>query len=268
MRGKNLKFKLILTCLIIAVLLPTTTATATANTLQITNQSGQTYTFTMQQLAEMPQTTLFAALYCYGNLVTSGAWSGVQLNYLLTQTNLTSDVSSIQFVASDSYTVTLPLEIAMAPNVIIASQLDGEPLSGLRLVLPTYNGAAWIDQIVNITMSNLDAHAPPTGDGSLDKRQRSNKHESKQTTLSNPRPNPQTHAQTYTQQLPQLRPPTNVTEPNPTSQQQTAPNRAIALDLGTTAGIATVFAVGLSIAIMLTYRSRNKMKDTTHLMGN
>jgi DMSO/TMAO reductase YedYZ molybdopterin-dependent catalytic subunit len=263
----NLKFKFILTCLIVAILLPTTTATASANTLQITNQSSQTYTITMQQLAEMPQTSLFAALYCYGNLVTSGAWSGVQLNYLLTQTNLTSEVSSIQFVASDSYTVTLPLELAMAPNVIIASQLDGEPLNGLRLVLPTYNGAAWIDQIVNITMSNLEAHAPPTEtevwtSGNAATNMNQNRQPSPTPALT-PKPTPKPTPNNSPIALP-----ANVTEPNPTSQQQTAPNQLLALDRGTMAAIAAVFAVGLSIAIMLTYRSRNKIKDTTHATGN
>jgi hypothetical protein len=271
MRGKNnLKLKLILICMIIAVLLPTTTATATDSTLEITNQSAHTYTFTMQQLAEMPQTTLFAALYCYGNLITSGAWSGVQLNYLLTQTNVTSNVSSIQFVASDGYTVILPLELAMAPNTILASQLDGETLDGLRLVLPKYNGAAWIDQIINITMSNLEAHAPPTEtdvwiSGGAATNMNNNRQPSPTPTLT-PKPTQLTPKPTPNNSP--ITPPANVTGPNPTLQQQTASNQPVTLDLGTTAAIATVFAVGLSIAIMVTYRTRNRMKDTSHVIAN
>ena len=97
----------------------------------------------------MPKTTLYAEIYCYGSLVDSGDWSGVQLSYLLNQISDGSNVNSIQFVAADSYTVTIPTLIAMAPETIIAYQKNGDPLSeGLRLVLPGYNGASWIAQIV------------------------------------------------------------------------------------------------------------------------
>jgi DMSO/TMAO reductase YedYZ molybdopterin-dependent catalytic subunit len=263
--SNNFKPKLILVCLIIAIILPTTTATATATTLEVTNQSGQTYSFTQQQLAEMPQTTQFAVLYCYGRLVTSGAWSGIQLNYLLTQTNLTSDVSSIQFVASDGYTVILPLEIAMEPNTILASQLDGEPLDGLRLVLPKYNGASWIAQIVNITMSNIEAHAPPTVTEVwiTSNAPTMNNQQPSPATTPTPKPTQPTPTPKPMPSNPPTAPPANITQPTKTPQQQTAPNQLVTLDRGTTAGIAAVFAVGLSIAITLTYKSRNKMKDTT-----
>ena len=123
-----MELKSILTFAIITILLTTivtTTASATS-TLKVTSLSGETYIFTEQQLKEMPQTTISAALYCYGTLVTSGVWSGVQLYYLLTQTNVNSEVHSIQLLASDGYTVNLPIELAMWPNTIIAYQKDGE----------------------------------------------------------------------------------------------------------------------------------------------
>ena len=148
--------------ILLITVMPTTAATST---IEITNLSRDTYTFTYQQLAEMPQTTLYAELYCYGNLVESGDWSGVQLNYLLTQTNVTSDVKSILFTASDAYTVIIPMQLAVAPETIIAYQKNGEQLTGLRLVLPGVNGASWINQIVTISMGSNEVDAPAAASG-------------------------------------------------------------------------------------------------------
>ena len=260
------KLKPILACAIIAIILiPTTitTATATAYTLEITNISGKTYNFNEQQLKIMPQTTISAALYCYGSLVTGGEWSGVQFNYLLTQTNVTSEVHSIQLVASDGYRVTLPIELAMASNTIIAYQKDEEPLDGLRLVLPGYNGASWINNIITINMSSLEAHAPPT--------------ETEVWTNSNPgtiinynQPSP-TPTLTLKPTLPTPKPtpngtpfnptppPTNVADSNQIPHQQTITNQPIALDHGILVVIAIVFTLGLLTAILI-YRRRARLK--------
>jgi hypothetical protein len=262
------KLKPILAFAIIAIILTTiTTATATANTLEITNLSGKTYTFTEQQLKEMPQTTITAALYCYGSLVTSGAWSGVQFNYLLTQTNVNSEVHSIQLLASDGYTVTLPIELAVAPNTIIAYQKDGEPLDGLRLVLPGYNGASWINLITTINMSSIEAHTPAT-----ETEVWTNSNPGTITNYKQPFPTP-TLTSKPTQTTPKPTPnnttfnptvpPTNVTDSNQIPQQQTTTNQPIELDPSFLAVIATVFTLGLSTAIILTYRRRNRLKITS-----
>ena len=89
---------------------------ATTGTLEITNLSNVKYNFTYQQLSELPKTTIYAELYCYGNIVTLGDWSGVQLSYFLQQISDSSIVNSIQFVAADSYMVAIPISIAMAPE--------------------------------------------------------------------------------------------------------------------------------------------------------
>jgi hypothetical protein len=264
----TMKLKSIVTFAIITILLTTiatTTATATS-TLKVTSLSGETYTFTEQQLKEMPQTTITAALYCYGSLVTSGAWSGVQFNYLLTQTNVNSEVHSIQLLASDGYTVTLPIELAVAPNTIIAYQKDGEPLDGLRLVLPGYNGASWINLIITINMSSIEARTPATetevwtnsnpGTITNDKQPSPTPTLTSKPTQTTPKPTPNNTPFNPTV------PPKNITDSNQIPQQQTTTNQPIELDPGFLAVIATVFTLGLSTAIILTYRRRNRLKIT------
>ena len=120
----------------------------------------------MQQIKEMPKTTVLADLYCYGNLLTTGIWGGVQLSYLLDQTGARSYVNSIHFIARDSYTVSIPMQVAQAPQTILAYEKDGQPLSeALRLVLPGANGASWIAQIISITMSESETSLPPINGG-------------------------------------------------------------------------------------------------------
>jgi hypothetical protein len=269
----TMKLKSILTSAIITILLTTLATTATAtSTLKVTSLSGETYTFTEQQLKDMQQTTISAVLYCYGTLVTSGAWSGIQVYYLLTQTNVNSEVHSIQLLASDGYTVTLPIELAMGPNTIIAYQKDGEPLDGLRLVLPSYNGASWINQIISINMSGIEARTPATEtDAWLSGNAAINMNQNRQpspTPTSAPKPVQPTTTPTPTNTSPNpTSPSANTNENNQYPQQQNILNQSIGLDFGIIAVVATIFTLGLSIAIILTH-SRNRLKDNTNSTKN
>ncbi len=257
----KLKFLLIFTFLTI-LLINITPASAATGTLEITDLSNVTYNFTYQQLAEMPKTTLYAEIYCYGSLVDSGDWSGVQLSYLLNQISDLSNVNSIQFVAADSYTVALPTLIAMTSETIIAYQKNSEPLSeGLRLVLPGYNGASWIAQIVSITLSNKEATTPAAASGTGGRANLiENLIENSQTlptpTLTpQPTPNSATPNPTVT--------PANITQIEPTPKQQTGNNQSITFENGTVAIMVAVFAMSLAIAGITVSRNMSKLKGST-----
>lgn len=263
-----MKHKFLLICIFLTVLLTAISpAAALTDTLEITDPSNVTHSFTYQQLSEMPTTTLYAELYCYGNLVASGDWSGVQLNYLLTITNVTSEVKSIQLTASDSYTVTIPIELAAEPETIIAYQKDGQQLAGLRLVLPGVNGASWIAKIVSITMSPVEVGAPAAASGPGGRNDLSSiignsqvppkpAITPKQTQPTpkpvpdNPKPNPTV-------------PPANITEVEPAPKQQVADNQSIMSDSVTMGLAAFVFALSLAIAgiVSVTLMALRKQKE-------
>jgi DMSO/TMAO reductase YedYZ molybdopterin-dependent catalytic subunit len=132
-------------------------------TLEIVNLSGASYVFSNAQLLQMPKTSEYAELYCEGVLVTYGNWSGVLLSYLITQAQVTPEVGSIQFAASDGYRVAIPISLAMQPQIIIAYAKDGQPLTeGLRLIIPGANGGSWIAMITSVTMSTSGADYPPS----------------------------------------------------------------------------------------------------------
>ncbi len=129
--------------------------------LKITSLSGAILNLSYAQLLEMPKTVVNADLYCNGALLTYGNWGGVLLSQLLTQAQVTPEVSSIQFVATDGYGVAIPIDLAMQPQLIIAYEKDGIPLNdGLRLIVPGANGAVWISGIVSVTMSTNGADYP------------------------------------------------------------------------------------------------------------
>ena len=226
------------------------------------------FDFTQQSLEEMPKTTVYAELYCDGFLLTGADWSGVQLSYLLNQLNASADINSIRFTASDSYTVAIPIDVALLPQTIIAYQINGQPLpEGLRLILPDCNGASWISHIVSMSASPEVVAAPaPISVGGMS----NNRLNDLGVNTASPTP---THTPTPTSSVPaptsapatptptptQVPIPTNNTAIEPSPKQQALDQQAIGLDQKAIALVMIVLVVGLTIAI-LAYKRRNILK--------
>jgi DMSO/TMAO reductase YedYZ molybdopterin-dependent catalytic subunit len=159
MWGKQTNHKIFAISLILALLtIPLTTmAMASATTqwnLQITNLTGTTINMTLEDLLAMPKTTVKAELACYGNPITNGEWTGVKLFDLLNQAGIDSAATSVDFKASDGYIVSIPMDMALRPNVIVAYDMGGAPLAEtLRLVVAGANGNIWIAMITSIQMN-------------------------------------------------------------------------------------------------------------------
>jgi hypothetical protein len=163
-------FLLLLICGLSLILPIGKVSASTEWNLQITNLTGTTTSYSYDQLLGMPMTNVSASLLCYGKIVTYGIWSGVSLSYLLQQAGADPTVASIDFLAQDGYTASIPLQIACLPNVIIAYEKNGLPLSEvLRLVLPDENGAVWVAMITSIKMDatiiNLNQYLAATAPG-------------------------------------------------------------------------------------------------------
>ena len=251
----------IITMLVITII----PASAVAEPLKLTILSNGINEFTYQQLAEMPKTTVYAELYCDGFLLTGADWSGVQISYLLNQLNASADVNSIQFVASDGYTMAIPIQLAQSPQTIIAYQINGQPLpEGLRLILPDYNGAAWISQIVSISTSyNVVAAPPAISVGGISQ---SVLNDYGKMTTPTPTVSPATPSATPEQKPTTAIPtpsltvlPANNTEVESTPSQQTVGQQFTGLEQMSIAVVVCIIIVGL-IAAILAYSYRNKRK--------
>jgi DMSO/TMAO reductase YedYZ molybdopterin-dependent catalytic subunit len=175
-QGKIMKKTLLaITILTIALLLPSYSQAATASSphadwhLTVDGAVQTPLNLTIADLANMPQTTVKASIYCYGAFVTSGNWTGVQLSYLLELAGVEQDVEfSVNFKASYGYTIYgFPESAVSRSDLIIAYQKDGAPLDEvLRLVVPGVNGNVWVSMITQVTVkatpgSALQALTPP-----------------------------------------------------------------------------------------------------------
>jgi DMSO/TMAO reductase YedYZ molybdopterin-dependent catalytic subunit len=143
---------------------------------------------TLKQLNEFPEKSLTVVMECAGNgrssmrpAIKGTAWNlgaisqaqfaGTPLHYVLEAANLTKDSKEIRFTGADhgllrtgetgNYIRSLPLEIALHPDTILAWEMNGETLSSqhgfpLRLVVPGWYGMAsvkWLREITALTRS-------------------------------------------------------------------------------------------------------------------
>jgi DMSO/TMAO reductase YedYZ molybdopterin-dependent catalytic subunit len=119
-------------------------------TLQIDGAVSHPINLTLNELIAMPRISVYAELYCYGRLVTSGVWTGVQLSYLLEKAEVDQQARSIKFYAADGYTI----DLSITADALLAYEIDGHFLAEtLRLVLPKANGDWWIAMITHINVS-------------------------------------------------------------------------------------------------------------------
>jgi DMSO/TMAO reductase YedYZ molybdopterin-dependent catalytic subunit len=250
--------------IIIGLLLSTITGSAIAESvsnLEIINLSSTSINLSQEDLQGFPTTTVYAELYCDGSLAAYGNWTGILLNDLLIKAQLTPEVSSIQFTASDGYKVNIPVELALQPQTIIAYQKDGHPLvEGLRLILEGSNGAAWISLITTITMSSSWADYPlgiSAGTGKINDLANAQ---------SSPTPRTLSPQQILTPKNSsniQVSSPTNVTGLNqPISKPQISDNVSISLDTLIYTALAIILMMVPSAAA-LTYKRKRKLQTTT-----
>lgn len=134
--------------------IPKEVTAGTTGDILVINLDGQQTILTNEQITALPNTNVEAVLSCYGSFVASGQWTGVKLSDLLTFIGSDSLGGSIEFAAQDAYKRSIPMQIAMQPDVILAYAFDSSPLQETyRLVVPEANGEVWVAWVVSITVS-------------------------------------------------------------------------------------------------------------------
>lgn len=166
--------------------------------MRIEGEVSNPLSFELEDLASMPQTTVNADPYCYGNLVTSGDWIGVKVSYLLEMAEYNEQAISVKFYAEDGYTINIPVEEALRDDVIIAYKKDDQLLpETLRLVIPDTNGNLWISMINQVTLSADTSSPSQSGLNTLKSIQPSAKPSQSPTPPSTPTPSPESTPSPY-----------------------------------------------------------------------
>ena len=123
-------------------------------------------TLSINDLAIMPKIEIWGTIYCNGDPVAQGTWGGVPISDLVNQAGLHKGASNLEFKAYDGYTIKVAVADAIQKRLIIAYELDGQPLKeALRLVVPGYPGNFWISQITEMKVTsstNYDIGPKPT----------------------------------------------------------------------------------------------------------
>ena len=129
--------------------------------LEVSGLVEQDLSFNLEELTALPAVEQFTTLICIsnevgGDLVSNARWRGVQLKYILNEAGLKEGVVDISSRAADGYSESMPLERAMHDEVLVAYEMNGEPLNSkhgapARLLIPGLYGlksVKWLTEII------------------------------------------------------------------------------------------------------------------------
>lgn len=260
---KTIVFALILSILLI---MPATASAQTRPSLNVTDIDGTTNTLPSDYLFTLPKTIVYAELYCYGNLVTTGYWGGVKLSDLLSQVgDIDEQVNSVYFEAQDGYKAYIPIKTTLRGDVLIAYEKDGMPLpESPRLVIPNTNGNLWIALIISITLSTQQIAEGASGAGSSPVNIPFTPSQ-QALTQSPPQTQPTPTMQPDNGTMEPVTPPENITQQDPAADNDTIKqpdSRAYSLDFGVESGylIALTAILAVTTVMFAVFRRRTRTR--------
>jgi DMSO/TMAO reductase YedYZ molybdopterin-dependent catalytic subunit len=125
--------------------------------LDVTGLVGSPASYTLDDLKAMPRADQVSDFHCVtGWSVSNVRWGGVRIADLLEAAGAKSTVAALNFVSAESpYEDSLTLEQALLPDVMLAYEMDGGPISRphgapVRLVMPQmygYKSVKWVNRI-------------------------------------------------------------------------------------------------------------------------
>jgi DMSO/TMAO reductase YedYZ molybdopterin-dependent catalytic subunit len=123
-------------------------------TLEVSGLVKKPRTFTLAELHALPQAHQVSTFHCVtGWTVKNVRWGGVRFHDLLAAVEPLPEAHAIQFVSAEQpYVDSLTLDQALLPEVMLAHEMDGQPLSRphgypARVVIPEmygYKGVKWL----------------------------------------------------------------------------------------------------------------------------
>ncbi len=113
--------------------------------------------FSLSELKALPRAEQVSDFHCVtGWTVGNVRWGGVRLHDVMKAVGAGSGIGGLRFSSAEvPYTDSLTLEQALLPDVLLAYEMDGKPLSRahgapIRLVMPQmygYKSVKWVDRI-------------------------------------------------------------------------------------------------------------------------
>jgi hypothetical protein len=109
----------------------------------------------------LPATEVFATIQCVEGPSGTALWKGVSVKTLLDIVEVQPGAVDVVFSAADGYSSSLTLEEINDGDVILAYEMNGEPLPieqgyPLRVVAPNYYGYKWVKWVVRVEIVTYD----------------------------------------------------------------------------------------------------------------
>ncbi len=114
-------------------------------------------TFTLADLKAMPRAEQVSDFHCVtGWVVSNVRWAGVRIHDVMQAAGAKDNVAALRFVSAEQpYEDSLTLKQALLPDVMLAYEMNGGPLSRphgapVRLVIPDmygYKSVKWVNRI-------------------------------------------------------------------------------------------------------------------------
>jgi len=128
--------------------------------LEVTGLVESPYTLTLPELQALPSRTQYVTLECIsnpvgGDLMSNALWRGVPLRELLNTAKLKPGVVDVACFSDDGYSDSIPLSLALDPDVLVAYEMNGVPLprehgAPARLIVPGRYGVKHVKWLIRI----------------------------------------------------------------------------------------------------------------------
>jgi DMSO/TMAO reductase YedYZ molybdopterin-dependent catalytic subunit len=128
--------------------------------LTVTGMVNSPLNYTYNDIVDKFNSTLQAAtLPCVEGWSATLLWQGVPISALLQQANVSTNATTLIFLAADGYSTSLPLSYVMQNNIMIAYKMNNVTLTAQTgwpffLVAKNEYGYKWIEWIIEINVSN------------------------------------------------------------------------------------------------------------------
>jgi hypothetical protein len=137
----------------------TTPADIGSYVLHVTGLVNNPSALSYAQILSLPAVSKKVGIYCPSVNRAADEWTGVPLSTILNSAGLTPDATEIYLIGADGYYTVLTLQNALAGDVFLAYQTNGQALTEergypLRLIDGGNNGQDWIRWITNIEVKS------------------------------------------------------------------------------------------------------------------